>query len=128
MNTKKQGPVPDKKAPGAKSESPVAPRTGRVRFDDRGNAVWEWSATADAGREAPKNALRALEHPALSLAADAPIPAEGVKPNPHGTLKGYDPYDSGKLDKKPQPRKKDLRKLGEWIALRKQAQKNSDTE
>ncbi|MDE1923443.1 MAG: hypothetical protein KGL92_08090 [Gammaproteobacteria bacterium] len=93
------------------------PRTGRVRFDDRGNAVWETATAQDP--------LRALEHPALSLAADAPTPGEAVKPNPHGTLKGYDPYDSGKLDRKPRQRKKDLRKLGEWIALRKQAKSGS---
>ena len=41
--------------------------------------------------------------------------------------KGYDPYDSGKLGKKPgPPGKKDLRKLGEWLKLKKQAEGNKD--
>jgi hypothetical protein len=45
-----------------------------------------------------------------------------VKPNPHGTVKGYNPYDSGKLGKTAvPPRKKDLKKLSEWLQLKKQA-------
>ncbi len=129
VNIKKHGPGSGRKLAATKSEPPVGPRTGRGRCDDRGNAGWQWALPAgDAAPGTPKDPLRSLEHPALSLAADAPTPDDSVKANPQGTLKGYDPYDSGKLDKKPPPRKKDLRKLGEWIALRKQAQKNSDTE
>ncbi len=67
-----------------------------------------------------------LEHPALSLAEDAPTPRDQVKPNPQGTVKGYNPYDSGKLDKKPEPRKKDLHRLSEWLKLKKQATGNRD--
>ena len=49
--------------------------------------------------------------------------------NPLGTKKGYDPYDSGKLGKKPEPpRKKDLRRLGEFLRLKKQAANNKDEE
>jgi hypothetical protein len=44
-----------------------------------------------------------------------------------GTVKGYDPYDSGRLARTPErPRKKDLRKLSEWVALRKQASSKKD--
>ena len=38
--------------------------------------------------------------------------------------KGYDPYDSGRLGKKAPPAKKDLRKLSEWLKLKKQAEAN----
>ena len=99
--------------------------TGRVKFDERGNAVWEWQVTTGAfGVEVSTQRLQKLEHPALSIADDAPTPFETVRANPLGTKKGYDPYDSGKLGKKPPPAKKDLRKLSEWLKLKKQAESN----
>ena len=132
----KEPPKPAAKAgaAGANSRGPTAgPRaepkkTGRVQFDDRGNAIWEWSvATGKFGHEVSTQRLQKLEHPALSLAEDAPTPADRVKSNPLGTVKGYNPYDSGKLDKKPEAaRKKDLHRLSEWLKLKKQATGNRD--
>jgi hypothetical protein len=104
--------------------------TGRVKFDERGNAVWEWQvATGAFAVEVTTQRLQKLEHPALSIADDAPTPFETVRANPLGTKKGYDPYDSGKLGRKPDmPQKKDLRKLSESIKLKKQAEANKDEE
>ena len=129
----KPGPGGTGKASGQDAESNVDAksnqRTGRVQFDDRGNAVWEWSiATGAFGREVSTERLQRLEHPALSLADDAPTPLDAVRANPLGTKKGYDPYDSGKLGKPPAPRKKDLRRLSEFFKLKKQAAGKKDGE
>jgi hypothetical protein len=116
--------------PAVPSPKSGAKTTGRVQFDERGMAVWEWSlATGAFGREVSTERLQKLEHPALSLAEDAPTPFETVRANPLGTKKGYDPYDSGKLGKRPDaPKKKDLRRLSEVLMLKKQAANNKDEE
>ncbi len=103
------------------------PKTGRVKFDDRGNAIWEWSvATGAFGREISTDRLKKLEDSGLSLADDAPTPLGLVQSNPLGVVKGYNPYDSGKLGTAPAPKKTDLRKLGDWLKLKKQAASNKD--
>jgi hypothetical protein len=132
----KPAPKPGANAPGKTSaqEADAGAKsnggTGRVQFDDRGNAIWEWSiATGAFGREVSTARLRSLEHPALSIADDAPTPSETVRANPLGTKKGYNPYDSGKLGKPAAPpRKKDLRRLSEFFKLKKQAAGNKDDE
>ncbi|MGA2399821.1 MAG: hypothetical protein ABSG30_17435 [Steroidobacteraceae bacterium] len=96
-----------------------------MQFDDRGNAIWEWAVSTGAfGREVSTERLKKLENPGLSLAEDAPTPFDKVKPNPQGVVKGYNPYDSGKLARGgPPPKKKtDLRKLSDWLQLKKQAE------
>jgi hypothetical protein len=130
--------------------------TGRVKFDDRGNAIWEWSvSTGKFGTDVSATRLRKLESDALSLADDASAdealrraPSGGSKsvtapvtrapapaaPNPKsvenrtGAVQGYSPYDSGLLIKAQEEvqrtKKKDLRRLGEWLKLRDQAGKN----
>ncbi|MDE2305324.1 MAG: hypothetical protein KGL34_07175 [Gammaproteobacteria bacterium] len=108
----------------APSEHRADRPSGRVQFDDRGNAVWEWSVTTGSfGREAPTQPLRRLEHPGLSIVEDAP-PAAAIRSNPKGVRGGYDPYDSGDLEKTARTRRKDLRKLSEWIELKRLAEQN----
>jgi hypothetical protein len=106
--------------PSSKNATGGEKSTGRVKFDERGNAVWEWQVATGTFGEVSTQRLQKLEHPALSIADDSPTPFETVRSNPLGTKKGYDPYDSGRLGKKPPPAKKDLRRLSEWLKLKKQ--------
>ena len=128
-------PVTDKPGAAAAAVRPASERrtSGKVQHDERGNAVWKWSqrtASQDRDPGSTTQPLRILENPSLSLAEDAPTPFDTVKANPLGVMKGYNPYDSGKLDrkKKEAPAKKDLRKLSEWIALRNQVASNKPLE
>jgi hypothetical protein len=124
-------PSADPLAPGVEPSPASKSRRqpGRVKFDDRGNAVYEWSMnTGEFARDSATSRLKKLDNPSLSLAEDAPTPVEIARPNPHGTIKGYNPYDSGKLSGKQVPRKKDLKKLSEWLALKKQAALNKKEE
>jgi hypothetical protein len=105
--------------------------TGRVKFDERGNAVWEWAVTTGSfGSNVTTERLQKLDSQ-LSLADEAP-PArnELVKENAKGVVQGYSPYDSGLLVKETAPVKKktDLRRLSEWLKLRNQVnqKKTSD--
>ncbi len=86
--------------------------TGRVGHDDRGNAVWEWAGEPD---EIP------LESTGLEIIEDeAPLPLATVKINKVAAKSGYNPYESGLIEKKKvAPKKRDLRELSRWIELRK---------
>jgi hypothetical protein len=119
-------------APATQSSGLTRNNSGRVKFDDRGNAVWEWSvATGSFATDVSTSRLKKLENQTLSLADEAPPPANGiVKPNPKGVVQGYSPYDSGLLAKSARPpaKKKDLRRLGEFLKLREQATRNKQDE
>ena len=143
---------PDRAAPVMGNSS------GRVKFDDRGNAIWEWAVgTGSFGVETSSKRFQKLVTP-LSIVDDSPPkpaplphefvaeselrrPAAGaqrplaargasgenpVKENRKGMSQGYSPYDSGLLVKAQaeRPKKKDLRRLGEWLKLREQANRN----
>ncbi len=120
-------------APATQSSGLTRNNSGRVKFDDRGNAVWEWSvATGSFATDVSTSRLKKLENQTLSLADEAPVPpaTDIVKPNPKGVAQGYSPYDSGLLAKtaRPPAKKKDLRRLGEFLKLREQATRNKRDE
>lgn len=130
---------PPAPAPGVAPKAPPAPsntrvtsnNTGRVKFDERGNAIWEWAVTTGSfSTEVSTQRLRKLDSQ-LSLADEAPpARSELVKENPKGVVQGYSPYDSGHLVKETAPAKKktDLRRLSEWLKLRNQANQNKNSD
>jgi hypothetical protein len=100
--------------------------SGRVKHDDRGNAIWEWAVSTGAiAVDSVTQRLKRLDNPTLSLADEASNPVTKGKPNARNAAQGYSPYDSGlPVKKDTAPRKKDLRRLSEWLKLKKQADGN----
>lgn len=99
---------------------------GRIAFDDRGNAVYEWtddrlSQDGEAGERARR---KALEHPGLSMVEEEPAGNAPIQNNAKGLRLGYNPYESGLLPKKAAPRKRDLRELSKWIEMKKRVSNN----
>ncbi len=91
---------------------------GRVEFNELGNAIW----VPFSGALGKDVLSKLLDDPNLALSNEY---SEGavrrVEQNPQGLKKGYDPYDSGLLLKKQWKKKKDLRRLSQWIKTRKPA-------
>jgi hypothetical protein len=115
--------------------------SGRVAFDARGNAVWEWR-TGDKkfGREVSTTLVQKLEAPELRLATTAIVKAVKDTPadTPAGLPKSFNPYNHAAVDVArstgtdrprsksvvarlvvPQPRTRAgwLQRLREWVGL-----------
>ena len=132
-----------------------AHRSGRPTFDDRGNAVWEWQTEeGDFSREVNTQRLKKLEAHELSIEEtsrlkklDLKAPKEGMMPGG-----GFNPYDRGTrqdnkdvpFGTKPQQPKpvaqsiqskhaqparkpvKDLKRLQEWMEMKKRLADQKD--
>lgn len=144
----------DSKSPGKEPSFGSEKRSGRVGYDARGNSVWEWQLeTGVYSRDVSTQKLKKLELGELSIADTAvnkrpealqggapgkePLPGGGFNPydkSPRGG--GFSPYDNAR--NKPQPqtpgapepdaRRKpaDMRKLGEWLKMKKKMQDEQD--
>jgi hypothetical protein len=99
----------------------AADRAGRINFDDRGNAFFEWRDDLDEDNDAAQRRRdQALESPGLSLVDDGLPPCKDLAPR--DCRSGYNPYESGVLDRKAPPKKRDLRELSRWIEAKRRAE------
>lgn len=107
------------------SDKPQQNQPGKIAFDARGNAVYEWSTDtlAEEGESGERARNKALKHPGLSLVDDAPVPNAPIQQNPKGLRVGYNPYESGMLAKKERKKKTDLRELSKWVDLKRKLEK-----
>ncbi len=148
---------PDKTTPdrdnGAAQKNSTEKKSGRVAFDARGNAIWEWSvSTGIFKRDVDTDRLKKLEVPDLKIADDPPQKATGkaygTSPDQRGpgfdpykthSIKGAapeandasgDPYNSaasgGSATRERGTKPKDLKRLGEWIKRQRELQKKDE--
>jgi hypothetical protein len=103
------------------SERDSRDQPGNIAFDERGNAVYQWKSRHFEGdsKEAEELREQALNYEGLSIVDDEPRPEAMIQANPKGTRVGYNPYESGMLEKKAAPRKTDLRELSKWIEMKR---------
>ena len=119
--------MPKSRSPKPPLLNPTHPHTrpGRVNFDARGNAIYEWNGDLLnlSGSQGKRLRERALRNPALAIINETP--SELIQPaNTQGLRIGYNPYNSGELvqtsDTTQAARKRvNLRELSEWIKLKR---------
>jgi hypothetical protein len=104
---------------------------GQLARDERGNITWEWSDDPELQADdilGGTARLRALAPKNLSI-EDTRDDLATVKSDPVPTRKtpksGYNPYDSGEPTKQTWKKKRDLRELDKWIALKKRMRDKS---
>lgn len=106
----------------------VNDKAGKINFDDRGNAFFEWRDDLLTDDNAATQRLRdkALENPGLSLVNEGLPPSSDETPRDYRL--GYNPYESGVFDRATMaPKKKrDLRELSKWIEAKRKADADPD--
>lgn len=137
-------------APPESADDQADKRSGRISYDERGNSVWEWQLeTGVYSRDISTQRLKKLDLNDLSIADTAthqqPAGLGGPQPRKTQPGGGFNPYDNssttrgnvgttpynsgGKAPLKPaaaDPKRKptDLKKLQEWMELRKRVEQN----
>jgi hypothetical protein len=96
-------------------------QAGRIAFDERGNAVFEWNEDrlSEYGSDGERARRQALDHPGLSMVEEEQKNNAPIQNNSKGLRMGYNPYESGLLPRKPVAKKRDLRELSKWLEIKK---------
>ena len=104
---------------------PNADKAGKINFDDRGNAFFEWrdDLLSEDNDAAQNRRDKALDNPGLSLVNDGKPVATDLERR--DCRSGYNPYESGVMDHKAAASKKrDLRELSRWIEAKRKADRD----
>lgn len=95
--------------------------SGRIAFDARGNAVWQWRTdSGDFKSDVDTQTVKALQEDTSGKLGVVPTPT------PSGQAVSHDPYSTADAARAPQKRRTldDMRKLSEEI---KRARENKKT-
>lgn len=100
---------------------------GEIRFDHRGNAVYEWKdpRLQQDDQRAEKLRSKALAHAGLALVDNEPAADVPVIQNDKGLRVGYNPYESGLLAGKPVPKRRSMHELSKWIELKRRLEQST---
>jgi hypothetical protein len=108
--------VNDRNNNGKPPQAPNRRRVSQIVHDERGNARVEWIDAGFAGQPIERAPLTIEKTPARG--EPAKLTVERVR------AKGFDPYQRVGNAHVPEPKKpagkRDLRKLGEWIKLKRE--------
>ena len=108
--------VNDQNHNGKPPQSPNRRRVSQIVHDDRGNARVEWIEAGFAGQP--------LERAPLSIENTPARGEHGKLTVERGRAGGFDPYQRVGIARVPEAKKpavkRDLRKLGEWIKLKRE--------
>ena len=136
----------------SESSLPAEKKSGRVTFDARGNAVWEWAmSTGIFGRDVDSERLKKLEAPDLQIAEEQPQKGKTFGTSVDQRGPGFDPYNTHSIKgATPEPPKDtgrdpyntagsaskargerngkptDLKRLSEWIKRQRELQKKGE--
>jgi hypothetical protein len=133
---------------GTPASSSATPQSGRVQFDARGNAVWEWRTEAgEFSADINTQRLKKLEASDLSIEQTGKVKKiDGLSMDETFSGKGFNPYDHAKSQpKSPDPYQKryntaasadpkaparkpikDLKAYSEWLAMKKRLAEQKD--
>ena len=105
---------------------------GRIAFDDRGNAVYQWNEDhlSEDSEAAERARRKALDHPGLSMMEEEQKNNAPIQNNAKGLRMGYNPYESGLLKRKATTTapKRDLRELSKWMEAKKNSKPDGQEE